>query len=95
MSRKLNTYVYVGDQWYGPHSVVPAEVAEKIRNPKVWVSDPEPKEPTVVKEPPRKGPGSGGPAWIEFAASKGVTRQFDSKEALIAHLEENNLIDKG
>lgn len=97
MSRTLNTYVYVDDKWYGPHSVVPAEVAEKIGNPKVWDGEAEPAapEPSVVKEPPRRGPGSGGPAWVEFAASKGVTEPFDSKEALIGYLEENGHIAKG
>lgn len=47
-----------------------------------------------VKQPPRSGPGSGGPAWIEFAASKGVTEKFDSKGALISHLENEGLIEK-
>jgi hypothetical protein len=47
-----------------------------------------------VQQPPRSGPGSGGPAWIEFAASKGVTEKFDSKGALISHLENEGLIEK-
>lgn len=95
MPRSLNTNVFVDGNWYGPGQVPPAEVAELITNPKVWDGD-EPAESTAdaVKQPPRKGPGSGGPAWIEFAKSKGVDEKFDSKEALIAHLEENGLIEK-
>jgi hypothetical protein len=99
MSRKLNTHVHVDDTWYGPHTVVPDEVAEKITNPDVWDGNDEatPVEstPVEVKQPPRKGPGSGGTAWIEFAKSKGVTQDFDSKEALITHLEDEGHIEKG
>lgn len=47
-----------------------------------------------VKQPPRKGPGSGGPAWTEFAARHGVTQSFDSKDALIGHLEAEGIIEK-
>lgn len=95
--RSLNTNVFVNGEWYGPGQVPPAEVAELITNPKVWDGDDEtPQESgkTEVKQPPRRGPGSGGPAWTDFAKSKGVTESFDSKEALIAHLEDNGLIDK-
>lgn len=53
-----------------------------------------PSSAAPVKQPPRSGPGSGGPAWIEFAASKGVTEKFDSKSALISHLENEGLIEK-
>jgi hypothetical protein len=94
--RSLNTNVFVGGNWYGPGQVPPAEVAELITNPKVWVGDEGEVEstPDEVKQPNRKGPGSGGNAWVDFAASKGVTEKFDSKEALIAHLEDKGLIEK-
>jgi hypothetical protein len=96
MGRRLNTNVNVEGTWYGPHTAVPAHVAEQITNPKVWTGDTEPEpEPTVAKQPPRKGPGSGGSSWVEFAASKGVTQPFDSKEQLIGYLEDNGHIDKG
>lgn len=97
--RALNTNVYVDGTWYGPGDRVPAEVAEKIANPKAWSDDDPPQadrteQGAAVKQPNRKGPGSGGSAWVEFAASKGVTEKFDSKEALIAHLEGAGLIEK-
>ena len=38
--RKLAKRVFVDGQWWGP-GPVPDEVAEKIRNPKVWASDDE------------------------------------------------------
>lgn len=95
--RTLNTNVFVDGTWYGPGDRMPTEVAEKIANPKVWDGEaPEVQEPVVdeVKQPPRKGPGSGGPAWVEFAKSKGVTEQFSSKDELIGALEDRGLIEK-
>lgn len=97
MPRSLNTNVFVNGNWYGPGQIPPAEVAELITNPKVWDGDePAAKKSTSdeVKQPPRKGPGSGGPAWIEFAKFKGVTEKFDSKESLIGALEDRGLIEK-
>jgi len=35
-SRKLRLWVEVDGTWYGPDDDVPADVAEKITNPKVW-----------------------------------------------------------
>lgn len=96
--RSLNTNVFVNGEWYGPGQVPPAEVADLITNPKVWDGD-ESSVPAVspkaeVKQPPRKGPGSGGPAWIEFAKSKGVEGDFASKDDLIGELESRGLIEK-
>lgn len=95
--RSLNTNVFVNGSWYGPGQVPPAEVADLITNPKVWSGEAESTpEPVVteVKQPPRKGPGSGGPAWIEFAKSKGVEGNFASKDELIGELESRGLIEK-
>lgn len=103
MGRILKTNVYVGDTWHLAGSTPPDDVAEQIANPKVWaeesgVASVEQVQADLaapeVKQPPRRGPGSGGPAWIEFAASKGVTEKFDSKEALQRHLEDAGLIEK-
>jgi len=98
MTRKLVRNVQVDGVWYRPGDTPPADVAERITNPKAWAGDePAPaleRQEQAVKQPPRKGPGSGGPAWTEFAASKGITKTFDSKEALIRHLEDEGLIDK-
>lgn len=97
MPRSLNTNVFVNGNWYSPGQVPPDEVAELITNPKVWSGEVESapaSAPAEVKQPPRKGPGSGGPAWVEFAKSKGVTEKFDSKEALQQHLEDAGLIAK-
>lgn len=95
MPRQLNTNVYVNETWYRAGQIPPADVAEQITNPKVWSGEADPApEVTEVKQPPRKGPGSGGPAWIEFAKSKGVTDSFDSKEDLIGALEDRGLIEK-
>lgn len=109
--RNLNTFVHAVErdetggigrsQVFGPGDPVPDWARAAITNPDVWDGDEEPSTApstapvTAVKEPPRRGPGSGGPAWIEFAGSKGVTQQFDSKDALIAHLEEHGHIEKG
>lgn len=97
MPRHLNTNVHVNDVWYRAGQIPPADVAELITNPNVWdgdessvASSPEPE----VKQPPRKGPGSGGPAWIEFAKSKGVEGDFASKDELIGELESRGLIEK-
>lgn len=89
---------YGRSQTFGPGDTVPDWAQASITNPDVWEGeDTEPApEPAVetVKQPPRKGPGSGGPAWIEFAASKGVTEPFDSKEELIGFLEDNGHIER-
>lgn len=97
--RHLVTNVHLDGVWYRPGEIPPSDVAERISNPDAWsgeaeAAEPEKSEPPVVKQPPRKGPGSGGPAWIEFARSKGVTTEFDSKDALIADLEDRGLIEK-
>ena len=100
MTRKLTAHVYIDGSWYRPGEVPPSDVAERITNPKVWDGDaPTPEagptsERTEVKQPPRSGPGSGGPAWIEFAKSKGVEGDFDSKGSLISELEKRGLIEK-
>lgn len=95
MPRHLNTNVYVNETWYRAGQVPPAEVAEQITNPKVWSGEDESTpEPAVVKQPPRKGPGSGGTSWIEFAKSKGVEGDFASKDELIGELESRGLIEK-
>lgn len=39
MAKKLKTYVYVNGEVYGPDSDVPAEVAEQITAPGVWVGE--------------------------------------------------------
>lgn len=105
--KTLNTYVHVigvdddgqhQSKVFGPEDSLPDWARKAIDNPKVWDGEddaaPAAKSADPVKQPPRKGPGSGGPAWIEFAASKGVTESFDSKEALIAELEKRDLLDK-
>jgi hypothetical protein len=95
MPRSLNTNVSVDGVWYRPGQIPPQEVAKLITNPKVWDGD-EPAEstPDEVKQPPRKGPGSGGPAWIEFAKSKGVEGDFASRDDLITALEDRGLIER-
>lgn len=35
--RKLASHVHIDGQVYGPGSDVPAEVAERITNPKAWL----------------------------------------------------------
>lgn len=80
------------DAWDGPVSATseagdegPASTEDRREDP-----PPAPK----VRQPPRRGPGSGGPAWVEFAADNGVTEKFESKDALITHLEDAGLIEK-
>ena len=50
-ARTLAAYVYVEGQVYGPGSDVPAEIAEKITNPKAWGETP---APEAHKAPARK-----------------------------------------
>lgn len=40
-ARKLQAFVYVDGQAYGPGSDVPAEVAKQITNPKAWGEEPQ------------------------------------------------------
>lgn len=105
MARNLTGYVHVVERLedgsygrqgtFGPDENVPDWARSEITNPDVWDGDDQPATPAAVKQPPRKGPGSGGPAWVQFAASVGVTQPFDSKEALIGFLEDNGHIEKG
>ncbi|MDF2968951.1 MAG: hypothetical protein K0Q93_2729 [Nocardioidaceae bacterium] len=100
MARNLTANVNVDGTWYGPSfpdAKVTADVEKAISNEKVWTgsADAPTVESTDVKEPPRKGPGSGQEAWVNFARVKGVTETFDSKDALIAHLEDAGHITKG
>lgn len=99
MARELIANVNVNGTWYGPShrdNKVTADIAKAVTNEKVWSGDKDAPtvESTEVKEPPRKGPGSGQDAWTAFARSKGVTETFDSKDALISELETRGLIAK-
>jgi hypothetical protein len=100
MARNLIANVNVDGTWYGPSFPdvkVTVDVEKAVTNEKVWSgsSDAPTVESADVKEPPRKGPGSGQDAWVTFARSKGVTETFDSKDALISDLETRGLITKG
>lgn len=73
--RKLATYVHVDGQVFGPDDNVPADVAEKITNPKAWAEAPadapadDGGTATTVSVPPRSGKGSGVDAWTAYAAT--------------------------
>lgn len=58
MARRLNTFVHIDGEVYGPRSDVPDEVAERITNPDVWVDDEpaaaEPKPPAKTRRTPAK-----------------------------------------
>lgn len=82
MSRLVRT-VHLTDERgrayvFGPGSQPPEWAAKRITNPAAWDSVPQwsAEEPQVaaveVKEPPRKGPGSGAKAWAEYARSLGL-----------------------
>lgn len=88
MGRRLNAFVHVDGEWYGPDSKVPAPVAEKIGD-HAWDDDgevrgedvhepvdedtnPGPKAPAPVEAPPRSGRGSGVDAWRAFAEQNGL-----------------------
>lgn len=99
MARELIANVNVDGTWYGPShrdNKVTADVEKAVTNEKVWSgsSDAPTVESTEVKEPPRKGPGSGQDAWTTFARQVGVTETFDSKDALIKALEDQGKIAK-
>lgn len=95
-SRKLRTNVAVDGTWYGPDSDVPAEVAKRITNPKVWsdggtmtAAAPTGDDP-AAKEPPRGGPGSGVDAWKAHADYLGVTYDEKASAKDIAALVDEN-----
>lgn len=48
--RRLNTFVHVGGQAYGPEDDVPDEVAEQITAPGVWADEPKAKEPSAAEK---------------------------------------------
>ena len=54
MSRRLASYVHVEGQVYGPDADVPAEVAEKITNPKAWGDKPASEEKADAKPAAKK-----------------------------------------
>lgn len=55
MGRRLNTFVHIDGQVYGPSSDVPDEVAERITNPKVWDDGELPDaDDTPAKAPPKR-----------------------------------------
>lgn len=75
MSRRLNSYVHVDGQVYGPDDRVPAKVAERIGE-HAWVDD----EAGVADDsgssegvPARAGRGSSKEAWAEYATKHEVT----------------------
>lgn len=39
--RRLTKFVEVDGTWYGPDDDVPADVAEKIQNPRLWAGEPD------------------------------------------------------
>jgi hypothetical protein len=85
MADTLNANVWVDGVLHRKGDTPPAEVAEKVTNPKVWSSGAEPKttarvEAPEVKEPPRGGPGSSADAWRAFMVGQG----FDVPEGATA-----------
>lgn len=95
MSRKLNTYVHVGEKRYGPDDEVPAAVAKQITNPDVWAEGSEDDAtadeavPAVPGErPPTSGAGSGRDAWEAYARSQGVEVTEDmNRDAIVAAVD--------
>lgn len=101
MARRLNSFVHVDGEWYGPDSKVPAPVAEKIGD-HAWEDvggDAEPADPKTpagpVEAPPRSGGGSGVDAWRAFAEQNGVGVDSDmSREDIIAAAEDAGVVDR-
>ncbi len=96
MARKLNTWVHVGENRYGPDDTVPDEVAELITNPDVWADDDTARDaPPVdnlvqaqVSRPPTSGAGSGREAWAEYARASGVEVTDDmDRSSIIAAVD--------
>lgn len=76
MAGRLAAWVWVDNEWYGPDSNVPADVAAKIDNPKAWAEKPEPAEPISSPEPEAPAPPAGNASledWQEYARSQGAT----------------------
>jgi hypothetical protein len=95
MPRKLNTFVHVGENRYGPDDDVPDEVSAQITNPDVWADDTQPRsltpvaaERVLVDRPPTSGAGSGRDAWAAYANGQGITVTDDmDRTAIIAAVD--------
>ena len=109
MGRRLNAYVHVDGEWYGPDSTVPARVAEKIGD-HAWDDGSDQDDATEVgftdsstgqvpagagEAPPRSGRGSGRDAWVAYAEANGLDVGEDhTREQIIADLEERGVIER-
>lgn len=108
MTRRLNTYVHVGGNAYGPDDDVPPEVAERIGDhawqsdddqgdaePPVGFEEPAARKPADTAAPPRSGRGSGLEAWRTFAEQHGVGTDSDmSREDIIAACEAAGAVER-
>lgn len=106
MARRLNSFVHVDGEWYGPDSKVPARAAKKIGD-HAWEDDgedgpetvdedtnPGPKEPAPVEAPPRSGRGSGVDAWRAYAEANGYDTDDEmSRDDVIALLEREGVVE--
>lgn len=102
MPNKLNLWVHVGDERYGPDDDVPQDVADQITNPDVWaeggpesaavapvISRREAQEIVGAPDrPPTSGSGSGRDAWVAYAVAQGVEVADDmDRGAIIAAVD--------
>ncbi|MGW0015521.1 hypothetical protein ACWDVX_37955 [Streptomyces tendae] len=93
MGRRLNAFVHVDGEWYGPDSKVPAPVAEKIGD-HAWEGTDDDAEPDAPKAPPRSGRGSGVDAWRAYAEGNGYDTDDEmSRDDVIALLEREGVIE--
>lgn len=89
MPRKLTTHVWVDGNWYGPDSKVPADVAEKITNPKVWDSEDDAPSAVPASEVLERPKGNASrDAWSAYAAQENVEVEDDmNRDDIIAAVD--------
>lgn len=105
-ARRLNTYVHVDGEWYGPDDDVPAAAARRI-GAHAWADadqdadtgpadDGQAPTPTSAGEaPPRTGRGSGVEAWRTFAEQHGVKVDEDmNRDEIIAAAEAAGVVER-
>ncbi|GGX01941.1 hypothetical protein [Streptomyces chryseus] len=105
--RRLNTFVHVGGEAYGPGDEVPAEIAEQIGD-HAWADtadvadgqgadgqgDEGQGDSDALDAPPRSGRGSGIDAWRRFAEQNSVEYATDaSREDIIAAAEAAGVVE--
>lgn len=106
MAKRLTRTVFVDGKAYGPASAIPAEVASRITNPKVWIDDdaPAPAPAGVVADAERPADEPPSAEWTvrelkDFAKAQGIAlgeaRAKDQILAVLADAGHGVAVDPG